>query len=103
MKEFIKTAARDYIFVSGIYYFRYFNTNEMMMRHCVFATGISYQQVYNYLFVVQTDGRCLMFYLKGENEVMHGPICKEYKEPEYEKPVEYCLDGESWCKWNPFQ
>lgn len=102
MNEFKQSFARDYILIDGVYYFRCFNTNEMMMRHQVFAQGVAYKIINNYLFVQRKDGRYLMFYLTGDNGVLHGPVCMAYKEPKFKQAVEYCIDGKTWTKWNPF-
>lgn len=101
MIEFKASSARDYFQADGIFYFRYFNTQPSMMRHQVFASGVAFRQINNYLFVKQADGHFFMFYLQGDNGVIHGPRCTEYREPGYNKPVEYCIDGTNWCKWNP--
>lgn len=102
MNEFKQSYARDYILIDGVYYFRCFNCNEMMMRHQVFAHGVDYKIMNNYLFVERKDGKYLIFYLFGDNGVLHGPICTEYHDPEFNQAVEYCIDGKSWSRWNPF-
>lgn len=99
--EFKELPAMYYTKAGGKIYFQFFNTNELMQRYQVFAVGVSFRMVCKYLFVAREDGTVAMFYIRAENEILHGPICSSYIEPSFDDLVEYKDKTGVSQKWDP--